>query len=208
MFYGWQRLEEASSSNSDDVITWERAQRHWIKIPHAGKAMRKEQKSPVSASFWALRALSGIRSTGLKAVRISELPELLSKSLHELAPWKAADPEFFKVAWLLKCQCEWFQGLTLQVKPWYNVLYGGNTQENWLKGMVCKTRSTPPTLKSQEIHFSCKLIFPKRCSRSWREYRFGEITLGMCPKLTVQGQRGYDQLTECIYKGAPVTPNV
>lgn len=28
MFHGWQRLEEASSSNSDDVITWERAQRH------------------------------------------------------------------------------------------------------------------------------------------------------------------------------------
>ena len=164
------------------VITWERAQRHRIKIPHAGKAMRKEQKSPVSVSFWALGALSGIRSTGLKAVRISKLPELLSKSLHELAPWKAADPEFFKVAWLLRCQCEWFQGLTLQVKPWYNVLYGGNTQENWLKSMVCKTKSTPPTLKSQEIHFSCKLIFPKRCSRSWREYRFGEITPGMCPQ--------------------------
>lgn len=177
MFHGWQRLEVASSSNSDDMITWERAQRHRIKIPHAGKARRKEQKSPVSVSFWALWALSGIRSTGLKAAQIFELPELLSKSLHELAPWKAADPEFFKVAWLLRCQCEWFQVLTLQVKPSYNVLYGGNTQENWLKSMVCKTRSTTPTLKSQEIHFSCKLLFPKRGSRSWREYRLGKSLL-------------------------------
>lgn len=141
------------------------------------KGNEKRKKSPVSVPSWALWALSGIRSTGLKAARIFELPELLSKSLHELAPWKAADPEFFKVAWLLRCQCEWFPVLTLQVKPSHTVLYGGNTQENWLKSMVCKTRSTTPTLKSQEIHFSCKLVFPKRGSRSWREYRLGKSLL-------------------------------
>lgn len=207
MFHGWQRLEEASSSNSDDVITWERAQRHRIKIPHAGKAMRKEQKSPVSASFWALRALSGIRSTGLKAVRISKLPELLSKSLHELAPWKAADPEFFKVAWLLRCQCEWFQGLTLQVKPWYNVLYGGNTQENWLKSMVCKTRSTPPTLKSPEIHFSCKLIFPKGAPDHEENIGLGRSLLECAPNSLYKDTEDMISWPNAFIKG-PLSPQM
>lgn len=50
-------------------------------------------------------------------------------------------------------------------------------------------------------------------SRKWlkitkRIYRLWEVTPGMCPKLTVPGHRGCDQLTGCIYKEVHFTPNV
>lgn len=171
------RVAEAGSGKQLQ-FRWYDNMRKSSKAPNQDSSCRKgkEKRTEISSECVLLSPL-GSFWPGLKAAQIFELPELLSKSLHELAPWKAADPEFFKVAWLLRCQCEWFQVLTLQVKPSYNVLYGGNTQENWLKSMVCKTRSTTPTLKSQEIHFSCKLLFPKRGSRSWREYRLGKSLL-------------------------------
>lgn len=101
-------------------------------------------------------------------------------------------------------------GLDSAVKAWYNMLLYDDPRKLVLmrKCAVCKTEYTPPAMNSEKRHFRCELVVQEKGSRSPGEYRFGEVTPGMCPELTVPGPRGCDRLTECIYQGVHFSPDV